>query len=258
MDALTCGFANPADAGPLRSLLADAGLPFEDIGDHIPQVMVAKLGGRLVGCVGLEPLGEFAMLRSLTVAPASRGRGIGRSLYERIVAHARLHGVGQLYLLTTTAEEFFTQLGFSRTDRTEVPPAVQSTQEFRTLCPSTATCMVKSITQDALHYPQEVLRLQSDIPGARMWGVALERTMLTYFEVAPHSRFETHRHESEQITMVLQGELFFETGGKVVCVKEGEVIAIPSHVSHAAFTHDTPAKAVDAWSPVMSRERKAQ
>lgn len=28
-----------------------------------------------------------------------------------------------------------------------------------------------------------------------MWGVALEKTMLTYFEVDPHSRFERHSHD---------------------------------------------------------------
>jgi quercetin dioxygenase-like cupin family protein len=49
-----------------------------------------------------------------------------------------------------------------------------------------------------------------------MWAVALDKTMLTYFEVQPYSRFESHSHESEQITMVLDGELFFEYEGKVV------------------------------------------
>lgn len=77
--------------------------------------------------------------------------------------------------------------------------------------------------------------------------------MLTYFEVQPHSRFESHRHESEQITMVLEGALFFETNGKVIEVKAGEVIAIPSNIPHAVFTKDAAVKAVDAWSPVREK-----
>lgn len=86
-----------------------------------------------------------------------------------------------------------------------------------------------------------------------MWGIALEKAMLTYFEVEPHSRFESHTHDSEQITLVLHGELFFETGGTVIGVQAGDVIAIPSGVPHAAFTREQSGKAVDAWSPVMER-----
>jgi quercetin dioxygenase-like cupin family protein len=44
-------------------------------------------------------------------------------------------------------------------------------------------------------------------------SIALGRAMLTYFELQPHARFESHRHESEQITVVLEGELFFEVDG---------------------------------------------
>jgi quercetin dioxygenase-like cupin family protein len=116
--------------------------------------------------------------------------------------------------------------------------------------------MTKEIIKEAKHYPREALSLHNDVPGARMWAVALEKTMLTYFEVEPNSRFEKHSHESEQITLVLKGELFFETGGKIIGVKEEEVIAIPSGVCHAVFTKDKPVKAVDAWSPVMEKYRK--
>jgi len=65
-----------------------------------------------------------------------------------------------------------------------------------------------------------------------------------------------HHHESEQITMVLTGELFFEVNGKITGVKEGEVIAIPSAVPHAAFTQEKFVKAVDAWSPIMEKFKR--
>ena len=74
--------------------------------------------------------------------------------------------------------------------------------------------------------------------------------MLTYFEVPPNSRFETHEHESEQITHVLQGELYFEIQGSTVCVGPGDTIAVPSMVPHAVFTTGAAVKAFDAWSPV--------
>ena len=113
--------------------------------------------------------------------------------------------------------------------------------------------MLENTGNKVQHFPQGSLKLQSDVPGAKMWGVALEKAMLTYFEVQPNCRFEKHNHESEQITFILEGELFFEIQEETICVKKGEVIAIPSNIPHAAFTTESMVKAVDAWSPVMEK-----
>ena len=110
--------------------------------------------------------------------------------------------------------------------------------------------MASNPEKTAQYYPREALRLQPDVEGAKMWVVTLEKTMFTYFEVEPYSRFERHDHESEQITMVLEGALYFEVDSGVIRVGPGEVIALPSFVPHAVFTQDEPAKAVDAWSPI--------
>ncbi len=77
--------------------------------------------------------------------------------------------------------------------------------------------------------------------------------MHTYFEVTPNSRFEKHTHKSEQITMVLKGELFVEVENKTIKLKEVDVISLPSMIPHAAFTTELGANAVDAWSPVMEK-----
>ncbi len=103
---------------------------------------------------------------------------------------------------------------------------------------------------DFQYYPKKSLPFEQDVPGAKMWGVALEKAMLTYFEVEPNSRFDKHKHESEQITLVLEGTLFFEISDTTISVQEGEVIAIPSNKEHAVFTKGSFVRAVDAWSPV--------
>jgi quercetin dioxygenase-like cupin family protein len=106
------------------------------------------------------------------------------------------------------------------------------------------------------YYPKEKLKLVEDVPGARQWAVALDQTMLTYFEVDPNCRFESHAHESEQITMVIEGVLYFEQEETVIGVRAGESIAIPSNARHAVFTKEAAVKAVDAWSPVMEKYRE--
>ncbi len=113
--------------------------------------------------------------------------------------------------------------------------------------------MDNDTVKKAHYYPKERLVLQADSEGAAMWAVALEKTMLTYFEVEPHYHFDRHHHDSEQITMVLEGTLYFDVEGDVFSVGPGEVIALPSLVPHAVFTKEEPVKAVDAWSPVMGK-----
>lgn len=110
--------------------------------------------------------------------------------------------------------------------------------------------------QDARHYRRNDLVLTPDVAGARLWAVALDNTLLTYFEVDARCEFPAHQHESEQITHVLEGELFFVVDGIEYRVGAGEVIAIPSQVPHAAFTRERTARAVDAWSPVLPAHRR--
>ena len=64
---------------------------------------------------------------------------------RRHVARARGLGITRLYLLTTTAQSWFRLLGFRSVLRDEVPEGIRGTEQFRTLCPSTAACMVRPI-----------------------------------------------------------------------------------------------------------------
>jgi quercetin dioxygenase-like cupin family protein len=100
------------------------------------------------------------------------------------------------------------------------------------------------------HFDRQALQLNRDDAGAQFWSVALAQTQLTYFVVGLHCRFEPHRHVSEQITLVLEGELYFETAAGTARVTAGEVMAIPADVIHAVYTKEIAAKAVDAWSPI--------
>lgn len=111
-------------------------------------------------------------------------------------------------------------------------------------------------TGDVVHYSREMLPLVPDVPGSKMWAVSLENTMFTYFEMEPRSRFERHSHRSEQITMVLEGELIFEMDGKTERISSGEVIAVPSEIPHAVYAGEEKVKAVDAWSPVICKYAK--
>jgi N-acetylglutamate synthase-like GNAT family acetyltransferase len=50
-----------------------------------------------------------------------------------------------LVLLTETAADCFQRLGYRVVDHNNAPAPVQTSEEFRLLCPSSATCMAKSL-----------------------------------------------------------------------------------------------------------------
>jgi quercetin dioxygenase-like cupin family protein len=99
-------------------------------------------------------------------------------------------------------------------------------------------------------YRTNDLTLKAPVPGAMMWAVGLDKSMLTYFEMAADTQFPDHAHEAEQITLVLEGLLTFTYDGMAAVLGPGEVIAIPSNVRHAVRSGSSLCKAVDAWSPV--------
>lgn len=103
------------------------------------------------------------------------------------------------------------------------------------------------------YHSHQAMKMVEHTPGVTQWGVSLQNVMMTYFEIEPRKRFETHSHESEQLTYVLEGALYFEVEGKEIYVGPGDIIAIPSMMPHAVQSKDLFTRAVDAWSPVMAQ-----
>ena len=141
METDTIRRARGSDRDAIAALVAGAGLPREGVLDEASVFFVAERGSQVVGCCGLEVYGEDALLRSVAVADGVRGRGTGARLVERAIADARGRGLASVILLTTTAAGYFPRFGFRDVARDDVPPRVRESDEFRSICPSTATVM---------------------------------------------------------------------------------------------------------------------
>ena len=137
--------ASAADLEAVFGLLDRSGLPTAGVADNFSQFLVAEADGRLVGVVGLELYGPSALLRSAAVEESWRGSGVGRVLVERALDLARERGIDDVYLLTTTAEHYFPKFGFVCVQRDEVAQGVQSSVEFQSACPESATAMRKHV-----------------------------------------------------------------------------------------------------------------
>jgi amino-acid N-acetyltransferase len=134
------------DREAVFALIGACGLHTEDLtGEMLQHFLVARRGGDLAGVIGLELCGSDALLRSLAVSEKHRGREVGRKLADSVEKVARSRGVRTLYLLTLTAEDFFTECGYEKIERDRAPEKILATAEFSRFCPSSAVCMRKAI-----------------------------------------------------------------------------------------------------------------
>jgi amino-acid N-acetyltransferase len=132
------------DEAAVRALLQRAGLPtagFEDCGR---EVLVARHGDAVVGSAGLDVREGGALLRSVAVDEGYRGVGLGHQLADAALARAAALGLADVYLLTTTASDFFARFGFEVVPREAVPAAIRASIEFTSACPASATVMRRS------------------------------------------------------------------------------------------------------------------
>ena len=144
--AITIESARPADAEAITRLISANQLPLDGLREHLDTAVVAHLNGEVVGVAALEVYEDGVLVRSVAVAPALQGKGLGHRLTNAVLELARDLGAPHAYLLTTTAEEFFPKFGFERVDRTDVPASVQTSIEFRSACPSSAIVMRKALS----------------------------------------------------------------------------------------------------------------
>ncbi|MDH3846768.1 MAG: arsenic resistance N-acetyltransferase ArsN2 [Gammaproteobacteria bacterium] len=146
MAELAIRVARAADLAAATSLLRAAGLPVEDFSeDLVGNFLVASTGPSVVGCIGLEPLSNVGLLRSLAVDPDFRDGGVGRMLVRELEAHASRLGINELWLLTIDADGFFSRLDYRVQERDKAPAAIRRTAEFSLLCPDDAILMKKTI-----------------------------------------------------------------------------------------------------------------
>jgi amino-acid N-acetyltransferase len=126
------------------ALLKENNLPTEDL-DPGKQLFVVEEGDRVIGTVAVEYDYNHALLRSLSVDEDKRASGIGATLVDFIEDYVRKQGVQAIYLLTTTAPDFFLKRGYEIMARNNVPAFIKNTKEYSIICASSSTLMKKDL-----------------------------------------------------------------------------------------------------------------
>ena len=135
--------ADSTNLEDVKNILAACQLPHADISaEQLDNYYLAySKDNHLVGVVGIEPLGNNGLLRSLAVKEDYRNQGFGYLLLKTAEHAARASHIDTLYLLTENAQDYLQRFGYQSIDRNSVPETVATTSEFTTLCPASAHCL---------------------------------------------------------------------------------------------------------------------
>jgi len=135
----------PKDQNAIIALLKDNDLPVEDLDFNTQKTRFKKESDEIIAVCAIEKYGSYGLLHSFCVRKDFQGNGIGKSLYREILDDCQKKGIHALFLLTTTAHNYFKELGWSEIWRNAVPQEVRQSKEFISLCPESAVCMMLSL-----------------------------------------------------------------------------------------------------------------
>ena len=142
---LTFDKINNEDVNDAKTLLKENNLCYTDIPKENLDIFKVLDSNVIVGYLGLEHYGSDAVLRAVVIKDNFRGLNLGRTMTLLGIDAAKDMGIKSLYLLTITAKDFFSKLGFKVMLRKDVPEAVGKSEEFLNFCPDAAICMMLSI-----------------------------------------------------------------------------------------------------------------
>jgi amino-acid N-acetyltransferase len=144
--------ATADDLPAVEAALSDSDLPLDGLRDQFGEgYAIAESDGQVIGVEGIEVHDRHGLLRSAAVVESWRGKGVGDALTRDRIEWARRRGLHSLYLLTTTAGDYFPRFGFSSASRDTAPDGIKRSREFSEACPSSALFMSLPLNQSTSH-----------------------------------------------------------------------------------------------------------
>lgn len=102
-------------------------------------------------------------------------------------------------------------------------------------------------TKFVVHY-DDVLPLEV-APRANSRLISTDRVTIESIVFAPNSHYPPHRHEAEQIMILLDGAGDEIADGKLYHLEKGDVIILPANIEHGLYVSDKGCRFIVVSSP---------
>ena len=97
-------------------------------------------------------------------------------------------------------------------------------------------------------------KLAEGIQLKTLWG---KNIMMSLVEMDANAEVPKHSHPHEQAGIVLEGEFKFFIGDEIKIVSKGEFYIIPGDIEHKVIVGNSPAIALDIFSPPREEYKTA-
>jgi quercetin dioxygenase-like cupin family protein len=103
--------------------------------------------------------------------------------------------------------------------------------------------------------PESNLRTIDEVRFQKLWAgisgriVEGERITVAVVELEPNGTVPSHRHEHEQMGLVIRGQVTFTVGDETRTFGPGGTWRVPSMTPHGALTGPDGATVVDVFNP---------
>lgn len=98
-----------------------------------------------------------------------------------------------------------------------------------------------------IHYPD--LSFTELAPGSNSQLVSSGHILISFLDQKRNSYFAPHKHDVEQVMIVLDGEQDEIVEGKLYHLKKGDVIFLPAGTEHGGYIPEAGCKAIDIFCP---------
>jgi quercetin dioxygenase-like cupin family protein len=88
--------------------------------------------------------------------------------------------------------------------------------------------------------------------GVTAQAVGGERTTLAVIDLEPDSTVPEHRHENEQLGILVRGSMRFRLGGETRDLTPGDTWRILAHVPHSVIAGPQGALAIECFTPARA------
>lgn len=138
--------AAPDDDEQIRALVKEAGLAETESGGSETEssALIAEAGDIAVATATVRIRDADSYLHSVVVRGGDQRLGLGTLMVATALSAARHGGASRCFLVTETASEFFSKLGFRPTDRDGLPEWIKNLSRE---CATSATSMERALAQ---------------------------------------------------------------------------------------------------------------
>ncbi|HEV8535065.1 MAG TPA: cupin domain-containing protein [Candidatus Limnocylindria bacterium] len=86
-------------------------------------------------------------------------------------------------------------------------------------------------------------------PGVKGRVVHAQYATLVVYDYAPKTIVETHKHDVEQVGVVVKGSLAMVIAGEQRILMPGDSFRIPARTAHGARVFEEPTMVIDVYAP---------